>query len=309
MTSRYGRELSVAGAYAVLLLVLAVAAPHFYQPGNLRDVLVSRAPLLVAAVGMTLVILTRQIDISIGAQFCICGVVAGLLARQGLPMPVVVPLTLVAGAVLGSVNGGLVAGMGLPSIVVTLATFVIFRESLRWIQEGVFVRDLPADFQWLGATQSVGQGLVVIIALAIFLGFAWALGNLAAGRAVYATGSDAEAARLAGIRPRRVVFTVFATMGVLAGLAALLNDIQFPQVDPNGLPGLELQAIAAVVVGGVAISGGRGTLLGTLLGVALLGTIGPALDALHSKPQWEKAIQGLIILAAVASDGLQRRGR
>ncbi len=157
------------------------------------------------------------------------------------------------------------------------------------------------------------------IALVVFAAFAWGLRYLAAGRAVYATGSDPEAARLAGIRPRRVVFGVFVVMGGLAGLAALLNAVRFPDVDPNAGIGLELQVIAAVVVGGVAVSGGRGTLAGSLIGVALLGSIGPALVFLgtslplqwqwFAKPQWEKAIQGLIILLAVASDALDKERR
>jgi rhamnose transport system permease protein len=306
MIARYQRELSVAAAYAALLLALAFAAPTFFRE-QFRASLVSSAPVLVAAVGMTLVILARQIDISIGSQFSICGVVAGLLAKAGLPMPLVAAGTLAAGAAMGAVNGALVAGMNLPSIVVTLATMVTLRESLRWAREGEFVRDLPAGFQWFGATQTVGQWLIAGIALTVFAVFAWGLRNLAAGRAVYATGSDPEAARLAGIGPKRVVFGTFVTMGALAGLASLLNAVRFADVDPNSGAGLELQVIAAVVVGGTAVSGGRGTLLGTLIGVLLLGTIGPALVFLHVSPQWEKALQGAIILAAVATDGLNRR--
>ncbi len=300
------RELSVAAALFVLLLVLAVAAPRFFRGEQIRALVVANAPVLVAAVGMTMVILCRQIDISIGSIFSISGVAAGLLARAGLPMPAVVVGAIAAGAAFGAVNGGLVAGLGLPSIVVTLATLVIGRESLRYLREGEFVRDLPPDFQWFGVGQSVGQWIVVAIALGAFATFAWALRNLAAGRAIYATGSDPEAARLAGIRPNRVTFAVFVAMGALAGLAALLNAVRLPDVDPNSGTGLELQVIAAVVVGGVAISGGRGTLVGALVGVALLGTIGPALFFLGTRPQWEKAIQGLIILLAVASDALRR---
>ncbi len=302
------RELSVAAALFVLLLVLAVAAPRFFRGEQIRALVVANAPVLVAAVGMTMVILCRQIDISIGSIFSISGVAAGLLSRAGLPMPAVVAGAIAAGAAFGAVNGGLVAGLGLPSIVVTLATLVIGRESLRYLREGEFVRDLPPSFQWFGAGQSTGQWIVVAIALASFAAFAWGLRNLAAGRAIYATGSDPEAARLAGIRPNRLTFAVFVGMGALAGLAALLNAVRLPDVDPNSGTGLELQVIAAVVVGGVAISGGRGTLPGALVGVALLGTIGPALFFLGTRPQWEKAIQGLIILLAVASDALRREG-
>jgi rhamnose transport system permease protein len=308
MIHPYRRELSVTAAYLLLLLFLGVAAPRFFLPEALRALVVRNASVLVAALGMTLVILCRQIDISVGSQFSICGVVAGLLARAGLPIPLVTLGTLLAGAALGAVNGALVAGPGLPSIVVTLATLVIGRESLRYVREGEFVRDLPPSFQWFGLGQEKGQWLVVAIALVALVAFAWGLRNLAAGRAVYATGSDTEAARLAGIRPRRVVFSTFVTMGALAGLAALLNAVRFADVDPNSGSGLELQVIAAAVVGGTAISGGRGTLIGTFVGVALLGSIGPALVFLGTQPQWEKAIQGLIILLAVASDAFYREG-
>jgi rhamnose transport system permease protein len=318
MIARYRREISVAAVYGIILLLLAFAAPRFFMPDQLRVFIVSSAPVLVAAVGMTLVILCRQIDISIGSIFSICGVVAGLLAQAGLPIGLVAVLTLLTGGLLGSINGVLVAGLGLPSIVVTLATLVIWRESLRYVREGEFVRNLPPGFQWFGMGQSAGQWIVVSIALAVLAIFAWGLSNLAAGRFVYATGSDPEAARLAGIRPRRVIFAVFVTMGALAALAALLNAVRFADVDPNSGAGLELQVIAAVVVGGVAVSGGRGTLAGSGIGVALLGSIAPALvflgtnpylAFLGAKPQWDKAVQGLIILLAVAWDSLYREGR
>jgi rhamnose transport system permease protein len=306
MIARYQRELSVAAAYAVLLGALALASPSFFRD-QFRATLVSAAPVLVMAVGMTLVILCRQIDISVGSQFSICGVVAGLAMKVGLPMPAVAAVALVAGGLMGAVNGLFIAGLGLPSIVVTLATMVTLREGLRWLREGEFVSNLPEGFYWFGVGQENGQRLIMGIALIVFLAFAWGLRYLAAGRVVYATGSDPEAARLAGIRPRAVTFTVFVLIGALAGLAALLNAVRFPQVDPNAGVGRELQVIAAVVVGGTAISGGRGTLAGTLIGVALLSTIGPALFFLGVQPQWEKAIQGAIILAAVASDALNRR--
>jgi len=303
---RHLREVSVAGAYLLLLAILAVRGPTFFRQ-QFAGTFVTMAPVLVAAVGMTLVILARHIDISIGSQFSICAVLAALMVKAGLPMPLVAVGAVAAGALLGAVNGGLVAYAGLPSIVATLATMVILQESLRLARKGAAVTDLPGRFQWFGLSQSAGQVLIVAAAAAVFLACTWALRWLAAGRAVYAVGSDQEAARLAGVRPRRVVFAIFVGMGVLTALAALLQAIRFPQVDPNAGRYLELQVIAAVVVGGTAISGGRGTLPGTLLGVALLVTVGPALQFLGIPSQWERAIQGLIILAAVASDVLYRK--
>jgi len=305
---RFRRELSVLAAWVGLLVVLALAAPGFFRPGNLRVVLVGFAPTLVAAVGMTLVIIARQIDISVGAQFALCAVVAALLVRAGWPVPLAALGAILTGATTGAVNGFFVAKLRLPSIVVTLAMFFVLREGLRWWRQGELIRDLPG-FQWFGLTQTAGVWVIVGIAAAVFVAFAWALRNLAAGRAVYATGSDEEAARLAGLRPRAVTFGVFVVMGALAGLAAVLEAVQLPFVDPKAGTGMEMKVIAAAVVGGAAVSGGRGTPVGTLFGVLLLGTIGPALVFLRLEAQWDEAIQGAIILLAVAFDVTARRNR
>lgn len=306
---RYRREWSVVAVLALLLAMLAIFAPRFFESGQLRGEFIKSASILAAAVGMTMVILCRQIDISIGSQLSVCAIVAGLAAKAGLPMPAVIAAAVAAGAIMGACNGVLVALIGMPSIVATLATMVVWRESLRWLREGEMVQGLSQGFQWFGLGQSSGEQAVVLSSLAIFLIFAWSLRSLAAGRAIYACGSDPEAARLAGLRPKAVTFGVFVAMGALSGVAALLNAVRFPQVQPNLGDGAELQVIAAVVVGGAAINGGRGTLAGSLIGVALLGMIGPALVFFGAQAQWEKAIQGLIILAAVASDTLFRGGR
>lgn len=307
--TRYKRELAVALAYALLLLILAMFARSFYFTTEPREILVNNGPTLVLAVGMTLIILTRNIDISIGSQFSLCAVVAGLLAQGGVPMPLAFAAAIGTGAVLGGVNGVLVAGLGLPSIVVTLAMLFILQQSLSWWRGGAFISDLPPTFQWLGLEHTNGQRLIVGVAAAVFVVFAVGLRFLAAGRAVYATGSDFEAARLAGLRPRRVVFAVFVVMGALTGLASMLGAIQLGQIDPKMGEGKELEVIAAAVVGGVAVSGGRGTLLGVLIGVLLLGTIRSALQFLDVDAHWARAIQGAIILVAVASEVLNRRRR
>ncbi|MDQ3652036.1 MAG: ABC transporter permease, partial [Acidobacteriota bacterium] len=252
---RYKRELSAALAFAVLLLAVGVVAPSFFSIANLRDLALNNAPVLLIAMGMTLVILVGEIDISVGSQFAVCSVVAGLLAKTGVPIALLLPCLLLVGAAMGAVNGVLVGWLRLPSIIVTLAMLVAWRDALRWTTQGAWVQDLPANFQWFGLGQSLGQLLIVAIALAVLIGLSWMLRNLGAGRAVYAVGSDAEAARLAGIEPPRVVFGVFVVMGALVGLAALLNAVRFSAVPGNAGIGLELKAIAAVVVGGTAITG------------------------------------------------------
>jgi rhamnose transport system permease protein len=303
---RHFRELSVAVALAVLLLALAILAPAFYQPQPLLSLLTREAATLVVACGMALVIISRQIDISVGSQFAVCSVCAGLLAAMNWPIALVLPSSVALGALMGAINGALVAGLRLPSIVVTLATMVTLRKGLDWLRQGQFV-DLPDGVQWFGQSQMAGQIALICIALALLILLAFAMKKITAGRFVYAVGSDAEAARLAGIRPQLTTFCVFVFMGAFVGLAAMMNVAQSPQVDPKAGTGLELKVIAAVVVGGVAISGGRGNLWGVFVGLLLLACISPALTHLRVEAYWEKAIQGAIILLAVVADGLRRR--
>jgi rhamnose transport system permease protein len=304
--TRHFREISVFGALLLVLLVLAVAAPGFYQPQPLLSLATREAPTLVVACGMALVIICRQIDISVGSQFAVCSVCAGLLAAQNWPTALVAVAAIAIGALLGTINGVLIAGMRLPSIVVTLATMVTWGEALRWQRQGAFV-NLPDRLQWLGMSQTAGQCVLVFIAVLLLIVMALAMRHVAAGRFVYAVGTDAEAARLAGIRPQWVTFNTFVLLGALTGAAAMMNVAQSPQVDPKSGTGLELKAIAAVVVGGVAISGGRGSLWGVFGGLLLLACVAPALTHLHVQAYWEKAIQGAIILLAVLADGLRSR--
>lgn len=303
---KFSRELTVAGALALLLAALAVFAPNFFDAQPFVSRLASQMPALVLAVGVALVIMTRQIDISIGSQFGMCAVIAGTAAASGMSMPMAMLCAIMAGALMGAANGWLVAGLGLPSIVVTLATMVTWQEVLRLWQKGRLLA-LPDGVQWFGMSQSTGQAIVIGAALLLLVLMAWVLKHLSAGRRIYATGSDAEAARLAGLAPQATTFGVFLLMGILAGVAAVLNLVQSPQIQPNSGEGLELKAIAAAVVGGVAITGGRGTLWGVLLGLMFLVNVNPALTHFHQPPYWEKAIQGLVILLAVAADGLGRK--
>ena len=299
---KYKREISAAVAFGALLVIVAVTAPSFFDAGNLRDLVINNAATMLVAIGMTLVIISGQIDISVGSQFAVCSIAAGMLAKTGMPVPFLFACILLIGAAMGALNGALIGLFRLPSIIVTLAMLVIWRDALRWVTEGAWVQGLPSNFQWLGFRQSTGELVIVAITLVLFAVGAWSMRNMVAGRKLYAVGSDAEAARLAGIDPQQVVFWVFVLMSSLVGIAALLNAIRFSAVPGNTGIGLELKAIAAVVVGGTTITGGRGRLIGTLIGVALLGTIGTALTFVGINPFWEKAIQGAIILTALASD-------
>ena len=301
----HSREASIACAIVALALVLAVAAPGYFSAENLSDLFLANLPVLLVAIGMTLVVITGEIDISVGSMFAICGVVAGALAKAGAPVLLACAAACLLGAMFGSLNGALVAYVGIPSIVVTLATMTALRDGLRWATEGAWVQDLPSAFQWLGLTQRQFPFVATAVTLVLTAALAWGMRHVAAGRAIYATGSNPGAARLAGLNTSAVKWMVFSVLGTLTGLAAVLNAVRFNQIPSNAGIGLEMKVIASVVVGGTSVAGGTGSVMGTVLGVVLLAAIGPALTYLGVSAYWERAVQGGIILVAIAADGLR----
>ncbi len=302
---RRGREISVAAAIAVLAMLLAATAPRYFSVDNLVDLFLTNVPVLFVALGMTLVILTGEIDISVGSVFAVASVLAGIVAKYGPPADIAGLAACAAGAVLGIINGALVAYARIPSIVATLAAMVALRDALRWSTQGAWIENLPPSFQWMGLSQFSYPAVMLVLALALSAVLAWGLNNLAAGRAVYATGSSEESARLAGLNTRAIKAAAFGVLGALTGMAAALNSARFNQIPSNTGLGLELKVIASVVIGGAAVTGGSGTVIGTVLGVILMGAIGPALTFWGINAYWEKAIQGLIILVAIVADAIR----
>lgn len=301
------RAIAIGIFWAGLVALLAVRAPAFFQFGNIRDIAVSNAPALIVAIGMTLVIIAGEIDVSVGSQFALASVIAGALAKSGLPLAETALLTAGAGALLGGINGALITALGVPSIMATLAAMAFWRELLRWITQGAWIQGLPAAFQWMGLNQQGGECAILGSAAILFGVFVWSMRRVQAGRAVYAVGSARESARLAGIPVAAVSFWVFVLMGALTGVAALLDSVRFAQVQSSAGVGLELKAISAVVIGGASITGGKGSLWGTLLGVSVLAVIAPALTFLSINAFWEKAIQGAIILGALVLERVAAR--
>jgi rhamnose transport system permease protein len=306
------RAIAIAIFWAALLAVLAWRAPGFFELENIRDIAITNAPALIVAMGMTVVIIAGEIDVSVGSQFAVASVIAGTLAKAGLPLPVTALLTAGAASLFGCLNGAMVTVLGVPSIVATLAAMAFWRELLRWITQGAWVQGLPATFQWMGMSQGWGEFAILATACLLFAVMVWAMRNVQAGRSIYAVGSARESARLAGIPVTGISFGVFMLLGALTGVAALLDAVRFSEVQSSAGAGLELKAISAVVIGGTSITGGKGNLWGTLLGASVLAVIAPALTFLGINAFWEKAIQGAIILGAIvlerAARGRQNAG-
>ena len=253
------RETAVAASLGALAIVMAMVAPAYFAPGNLRDLLLSNLPVLIVAIGSMLVILTGEIDISCGSMFAICSVVAGMVAKETGSLALAFLAAVSAGITLGSLAGLAVAYGRIPSIVVTLAMLVALRDGLRWATGGAWVTDLPRAFQWFGLNAGVlsaGGGLALALGLCAVT--AWVL-RATRGLGAGCTRSGRSGRRAAGGRFAWSASrsATFALAGALTAIAAVVNAARFSQVPSNTGLGLEMKVVAAVVVGGAAVTGGR----------------------------------------------------
>jgi len=265
MMMRWGRELTILAALALLSGYLSLTQPNFRDAFTLSTILTNAAYVGVVGIGMTMVIVAGQIDISVGSMLAVCALIAGTLARAGAPMFLVVLTSLALGLGMGALNGALIAYLRIPSIIVTLATLTALRGAIVWWTKGYWVMPLPPGWKFLGTTHILGLPLPVWIGWAAVLAAAYVLAHTIIGREVYALGSNPQAARLAGIDTARVTFWVFAVSGLLVGLATMLHVTRFSMVQTQEGLGLEFLVITAVVVGGTNIFGGSGTVVGTYL--------------------------------------------
>ncbi len=303
---QYGREMSV-GVFLLLLVGYFGATPGFLQASNLRDILINAAPLVVAACGMTLVIIAGMIDISAGSTLAVCAVVAGVTAKSGASLPTIVLIPMLTGALIGAVNGWLVAYMRIPAIIVTLGMMSVLRGGIIWWTRGEWIGNLPPSFSAIGRGELAGVPVPVCVALGMVLLTALLLARTPLGRHIYAVGGNPLAASRMGIAVQRVLWLVFVMHGALLGLSALVYAARFSVIQSNAGAGFELLTISAVVVGGVNIFGGQGTVWGSALGALLLQVISTGLIFRRVSEYWAPSVQGALVLLAVVADALRTR--
>ena len=291
--------LPLAGLLVVSIL-MALASDNFFNLSNILNVLRQVSIVAVLAVGMTFVILTGGIDLSVGAVMALVGtLVAGLIVHSGLPASVALPLGLLLGLAIGLFNGALVAWGRMPAIIVTLATMGMARGLALIYSGGYPISGIPSWISWFGIGRIGIVPVPVIIMVAIYA-VAWLLlQRTAFGRHVYALGGNETAARLSGVKTRRVKLAVYAISGLTSALASVILTGRLMSGQPNAGVGFELDAIAAVVLGGTAIAGGRGLILGTLIGAVLLGILNNGLNLMGINPYLQDVIKGGIILLAI----------
>ena len=301
------RELSLLIVMVALGTFVFAQAPQFLSASNLSQVSILAAIIAIAAVGQATVVLTRNVDLSVDATMGLVAFsVADLLRTHTLALPLAMVYGVGLGVVLGLVNGTIVSVFRVPAIVATLGSMSVYRGFTFLIAGGrqVSLSDLPPEYINLARANALGVPLFVLLAVVIVAIAGLVLQQTRLGRQVYAVGSNPEAAAILGIRSRLVVFTAFAVCGLLAGLAGVLWGARFGTINATAANGVVLQVVAAVVVGGVNIFGGSGTVYGAGLGALFLGLIANALTLLRLSQFWLQAIYGAVILLAVAADAV-----
>ncbi len=300
------QEMVIFLGIVVLFVVVGSINPRYIAERNLISVFQGNAYIAVAAIGMSMMIISGNIDISVGSLIGVLATLSGSLAVAGYPIYVAWLAPLVVGAAVMAVMGVLVAYFRIPSIVVTLGMLSILKGGLISVTGGAWITDLPdgyalAQMRPLGIPMPIYFMVVLTILAAAWMRYS------ATGRSIYAVGGNGEAAILSGISPPRTVMKVFIIHGVFVGIASVLFATQLSVIQSTVPPNLELTIITASVIGGVSILGGTGTVIGSTLAAVLLAAIGSSLIFVSISPFWVRALQGILILVTVLADILRRR--
>lgn len=301
------REFGILLALALVIVAATTNNSNFlFSPDGWRDLLLTPSILVLVAVGQAIVLITRNVDLSVGSVMGLTAYLTGRLFIDipGIPIVIVVVAAVVFGALLGLVNGALVAFAKVPAMVITLGTLYAYRGiNVLWTgSDRVNASDMPKDFLALGTGQLVGIPILTIVALIVLAAAAWYMKNTRGGREYYAIGSDPAAAELYGLRVTRRVLTAFVVSGALAGLAGVFYAARYGTINSQAGAGWELDAVGAAVIGGVAITGGIGSVWGAAIGAVLLLTINRALPILGIPDFWQRAVVGLLIIGAIVLD-------
>lgn len=301
----YGQELTIVGVLVVLFVAVGAYNPRFLSDTNLISIFAGNAYIAVAAIGMSMVIISGNIDVSVGSLIGVLATIAGTLAVGGYPIWLCWLVPVIVGILINAGVGVLVAYARIPSIVVTLGMLSILKGGLISVTGGAWISGMPEGFfiaqmRLFGVPAPVYFMVILTIAAALWMRLS------AFGRAIYAIGGNPEAARVAGIRIEPSIVGVFAIHGLFAGIASILFATQLQIIQSTVPPNLELTVITASVVGGVSILGGTGTVIGSTLAAILFAAIGSSLIFINVSAYWLRAVQGLLILATVLADMARR---
>jgi ribose transport system permease protein len=293
---------------AVLCAVFGLASAEFASARNLSNIGLQAAALIIVSLGMTLVILTEGIDLSLGALLGLCGVVMSLLlVSRGVPLPLAIGAALAIGILAGALNGAFVAYAGMPPFIVTLGTYGMAQSVAMVLTQGNSVTGLPDAVRWFNEGRWLGVPVPIVAMLAVFV-LTWILlYRTRFGRYVFAIGGNRRALELAGVPVRAYLVAVYAYAGLLAALASFIMTARMNAAHPTIAIGLEFDAIAAVILGGTSFDKGRGGIWGTLVGALAVAVLRNGLNLIGLGTEWQVAVVGLVIVCAVALDALRGR--
>ena len=300
-------RVGILAVLAILTAFMAFAAPNFATVDNLLNIARAISINAIIAAGMTFVILTAGIDLSVGSIVAVSGVTSVLAAVAGMPAVVAVLVGILAGAFAGLINGALSAYLSLAPFIVTLGLMTFLRGLAYTMTEGQPIVDSALPFRDLGNGYIAGIPVPVVVMLVVYLISWFVLQRTKFGRHIYAVGGNPEAARLAGVRVKWILTSVYVIAGALAGLAGVIFAARVVSAQPTAGTGYELDAIAAVVLGGTSLAGGKGRIVGTLVGSVILGVLTTGLILMNVQFFTQLLIKGLVIILAVAIDSLKQR--
>jgi ribose/xylose/arabinose/galactoside ABC-type transport system permease subunit len=299
----HSREFFMACILVGISLLISFIAPSFLSIDNLLNIVMNNIILAIMALGMTLVIVTSGIDVSVGSQLGFAAIFVGLMAiNSSSNMFMVLIVGIICGILLGLINGILIAGAEIPPIVVTLGMLSIYRGGILLYTKGKWVTNLPEWYRALYNSRLFGIPVPIWFLLGVFLATYWLARYTRLGRSIYALGGNKIAAKRVGIDLGKINLFVFAYMGLLTGIASILYGSQLGVIDPNAGTGFEMTVIAAVVIGGANILGGSGSFIGTLIGVMVLGVLQNGMVLMHIETYWQDVVMGLLIILTVSID-------
>jgi rhamnose transport system permease protein len=306
------REFGIFLFILILLTVFGTLEPRFFRSDNLSAILSSVGILMVVGAGQTLVIVTRNIDLSVGSSLGMAAMVMGMVARENPSFPIfgLIVIAMIVGGLCGLLNGLLVSYGKIPSIIATLGTLAIIRGAVFLVSDNVQIdpNDVPKGIISLATTSPIGIPWLLIFAFLSIILVWYISSKTLLGKRIYAVGSNPEGAISRGLSFNKITIMVFVFVGVLAGLGGVLYTARYATINPADVGrGLEFDVISAVVIGGTNIFGGSGTALGTALGCVLIGILSNGLTVVGVSPFWKACATGFLILAAVAIDNSVRK--
>ena len=300
------RELTLIGLIAAIIITMSWLNPYFFSAANFRAVAVGMTPNAIIVIGMAILLASGGFDLSVGSVLALSSTVVAMLLLDGMSIPMATICGILLGAVAGFANGVLVTGFGINPLIATLGTMSITRGIALVLTEGFSVSSLPAEFAWIGKTAVGGFPMLVVLTLFLVVVFDLAVRHTRFFRQVYFIGANEKAAMLSGIHVTRVRIIAYVLTGMLAALAGILLASRLMSGTPTAGNGIELQVLAAAVIGGASLRGGEGTILGAFLGVVFVALINNSMTMLAVSIYWQMIVIGAVLVSAVALDMLIR---